>query len=64
MRGLEIFSDINRVGVIGSIMRKVPIPDGRVKILFQGLGKGEIISNELDVSIEGNYNSIVQWWIL
>ncbi len=54
--GSRDISDINRVGVIGSIMRKVPIPDGRVKILFQGLGKGEIISNELDVSIEGNYN--------
>lgn len=34
--------DINRVGVVGSIMRKVHIPDGRVKILFQGLAKGEI----------------------
>ncbi len=42
-------------------MRKVPIPDGRVKILFQGLGKGEIISNELDVSIEGNYTFNSAW---
>ncbi len=31
------------VGVIGSIMRKVHIPDGRVKILFQGLSRGEIV---------------------
>ena len=37
--------DINKIGVIGSIMRKVHIPDGRVKILFQGLAKGEIASN-------------------
>ncbi len=37
--------EINRVGVIGSIMRKVHIPDGRVKILFQGLAKGEISSD-------------------
>jgi len=34
---------IHKVGVIGSIMRKVNIPDGRVKILFQGLAKGEIV---------------------
>jgi ATP-dependent Lon protease len=34
---------IHKTGVIGSIMRKVNIPDGRVKILFQGLAKGEII---------------------
>jgi len=34
--------DIHKIGVIGSIMRKVDIPDGRVKILFQGLAKGEI----------------------
>jgi len=34
--------DIHNIGVIGSIMRKVNIPDGRVKILFQGLAKGKI----------------------
>ncbi len=37
--------DLHRYGVIGSIMRKVNIPDGRVKILFQGMAKGEMISN-------------------
>jgi len=36
--------NVHKVGVIGSIMRKVNIPDGRVKILFQGLAKGEMIS--------------------
>jgi len=35
-------ANIHKTGVIGSIMRKVNIPDGRVKILFQGLAKGEI----------------------
>lgn len=30
------------VGVIGKIMRKVSLPDGRVKILFQGISKGRI----------------------
>ena len=33
---------VHKVGVIGSIMRKVNIPDGRVKILFQGLAKGKM----------------------
>jgi ATP-dependent Lon protease len=41
--------NIHRIGVIGSIMRKVNMPDGRVKILFQGLAKGEIIG-ELETS--------------
>jgi len=30
------------VGVVGNIMRKITLPDGRVKILFQGLAKGTI----------------------
>ena len=37
------FSSIYHAGVIGSIMRKVDLPDGRVKILFQGMQKGKII---------------------
>ncbi|RAX57918.1 endopeptidase La [Helicobacter monodelphidis] len=30
-------------GVIGNIMRKVSLPDGRVKLLFQGLARGRIL---------------------
>ncbi|MCI2235651.1 endopeptidase La [Helicobacter sp. CaF467b] len=30
------------VGVIGTIMRRVALPDGRIKILFQGLSRGSI----------------------
>ena len=30
------------VGVIGNIMRKVSLPDGKIKVLFQGLAKGRI----------------------
>jgi len=41
--GNRDFDAMYKVGVIGSIMRKVHIPDGRVKILFQGLSKGKII---------------------
>jgi len=40
--GLRDEESIHKVGVIGSVMRKVNLPDGRVKILFQGLAKGEI----------------------
>ena len=47
--------NIHKTGVIGSIMRKVNIPDGRVKILFQGMARGEIIG-ELD-SVEEGENS-------
>ena len=43
---------LHTIGVIGSIMRKVHMPDGRVKILFQGLAKGEIISSIEDVTID------------
>ncbi len=40
--GEREFDSIYSYGVIGSIMRKVHIPDGRVKILFQGLARGVI----------------------
>ncbi|NLC28060.1 MAG: endopeptidase La [Campylobacteraceae bacterium] len=41
--GTRDFDTIYKAGVIGSIMRKVSLPDGRVKILFQGMNKGRII---------------------
>jgi len=41
--GSRDFDAMYKVGVIGSIMRKVHIPDGRVKILFQGLARGEVV---------------------
>ncbi|MEA1953008.1 MAG: endopeptidase La [Campylobacterota bacterium] len=50
--GSRDFNSIYKVGVIGSIMRKVDIPDGRVKILFQGLTRGEIMTSH-----EENFNS-------
>ncbi len=37
------FKAIYDAGVIGSIMRKVDLPDGRVKVLFQGISKGRIL---------------------
>ncbi len=49
--GSRDFDAMYKVGVVGSIMRKVQIPDGRVKILFQGLARGEIID-----PVQGEFN--------
>lgn len=38
-------------GVIGSIMRKVALPDGRVKVLFQGLARGRKIEESAESPI-------------
>jgi ATP-dependent Lon protease len=35
-------ADIHRIGTIASIMRMLKLADGRVKILVQGLSKGEV----------------------
>ncbi|WP_024955388.1 endopeptidase La [Sulfurospirillum arcachonense] len=40
------FEAIYDSGVIGSVMRKVALPDGRVKILFQGMAKGKILEQK------------------
>ena len=50
--GTRELDSINKVGVIGSIMRKVNLPDGRVKILFQGLAKGEVSSSLESMDLE------------
>ncbi|MFA7069416.1 MAG: endopeptidase La [Sulfurimonas sp.] len=42
--GERNFDAIYDVGVVGSIMRKVAMPDGRVKVLFQGLARAKILS--------------------
>ena len=42
--GAREFDAIYDAGVIGKVRRKVPLPDGRVKILFQGTSKGRIVS--------------------
>ncbi len=41
--GERTFEAIYDAGVIGTIMRKVSLPDGRVKILFQGLARAKIL---------------------
>ncbi|WP_373030228.1 endopeptidase La [Sulfurovum sp.] len=52
--GIHDFDTMYKVGVVGSIMRKVHIPDGRVKILFQGLARGKIIEPQ-----EGTFNRAI-----
>jgi ATP-dependent Lon protease len=46
--GNRDFESCYEMGVVGSIMRKVALPDGRVKILFQGLSKGKILEPKSD----------------
>ena len=38
--------DFYDVGVIGTIMRRVALPEGRTKILFQGLSRGSMLQLE------------------
>jgi ATP-dependent Lon protease len=52
--GIHDFDTMYKVGVVGSIMRKVHIPDGRVKILFQGLARGKIVEPQ-----EGTFNRAI-----
>ena len=52
--GNRDFDSMYKVGVVGSIMRKVHIPDGRVKILFQGLSRAKIVEEK-----EGEFNRAV-----
>ena len=41
--GKRDFESLYDAGVIGSIMRKVSLPDGRVKVLFQGLARAKVL---------------------
>jgi len=41
--GERDFESLYDTGVIGSIMRKVSLPDGRVKVLFQGLSRAKVM---------------------
>ncbi|MGH2327854.1 endopeptidase La [Campylobacter taeniopygiae] len=52
------FDEIYDCGVVGTIMRKVPLPDGRVKILFQGYAKARIIKPISNKPLEATINLI------
>lgn len=45
-------------GVVGSIMRKVVLPDGRIKILFQGLARGHIMEFSNDNPLRAHVDII------
>ena len=40
---VSINDEVGTYGTIGTIIRKVTLPEGRVKILFQGLARGKIL---------------------
>ena len=40
--GQRDYDSLYTAGVVGSIMRKVALPDGRVKVLFQGLARAKM----------------------
>ena len=41
--GERDYDSLYDAGVVGSIMRKVALPDGRVKVLFQGLARAKVL---------------------
>jgi len=49
--GERTYDDAYNAGVIGSIMRKVSLPDGRVKVLFQGLARGKVLEPRGDAPV-------------
>ncbi|WP_027327769.1 endopeptidase La [Helicobacter pametensis] len=51
--------DFYRVGVVGEIMRKVALPDGRMKILFRGIGKAIIQELTSHSPLEGSAQTFV-----
>jgi ATP-dependent Lon protease len=54
--GQRDFDSLYDAGVVGSIMRKVVLPDGRVKVLFQGLTRAktnaQVDSNPTTANVE------------
>lgn len=57
--GSREFDTMYKVGVVGSIMRKVDLPDGRVKILFQGLSRAKIVEQDVTSDINSATIDIV-----
>ncbi len=63
--GERAFDSLYRLGVVGSIMRRVQMPDGRVKILFQGLARAQMdrvdttepLRAMISIVENSNYNS-------
>ena len=56
--GERAFDSIYQAGVVGSIMRKVALPDGRVKVLFQGLARAKVLNKVSDDPLIGHVDII------
>ena len=52
--GERQYDSLYDAGVVGSIMRKVALPDGRVKILFQGLARAKTLSSVEETPLVAN----------
>jgi ATP-dependent Lon protease len=50
--GERDFESLYVYGVVGNIMRKVQMPDGRIKILFQGLARAQIVEPESEAPLK------------
>ena len=56
--GEREYDKLYNAGVVGSIMRKVALPDGRVKILFQGLARAEMLEKVSENPLVAHVNTI------
>lgn len=56
--GERSFEALYDAGVVGSIMRKVALPDGRVKVLFQGLARAKTFAKVSENPLVATVNVI------
>ncbi|MEN8302599.1 MAG: endopeptidase La [Campylobacterota bacterium] len=56
--GQRDFESLYDAGVVGSIMRKVALPDGRVKVLFQGLARAKTLYEVSDTPLTAHVDII------
>ncbi|PHS57665.1 MAG: endopeptidase La [Sulfurimonas sp.] len=56
--GERDYESLYDAGVVGSIMRKVALPDGRVKVLFQGLARAKTFGKVGDKPLTANVDII------
>ena len=52
--GERTYDSVYDAGVVGSIMRKVALPDGRVKVLFQGLARAKTLHEVQEIPLIAN----------
>ena len=52
-------NDFYDVGVVGNIMRKVSLPNGKIKFLFQGVSRAKILSIDSESPLTGTIDLII-----